>query len=114
MTTILEKCPDCNSLLLRPGSCESCGWPKVRPKHAEPPKFRSVPSAVTSRAFAEELAKVNAYVAKYQAKYPGSTKRQACMSFLRKKGLVAMLPPAVRREAEREAREEREAIAAES
>lgn len=112
--TTLEKCPDCNSLLLRPGSCESCGWPKVRPKHAEPPKFKSSPSAEVARAFNEELARVNAYVAKYQAKYPGSTKREACMSLLRKKGLTGMLPPAVRREAEREARAEREAITAES
>lgn len=112
--TTLEKCPDCNSLLLRPGSCESCGWPKVRPKHAEPPKFKSSPSVVVAREFAKEEEKVNAYIAKYRAKYPGVSKRQACMAILRQKGLMGMLPPAVRREAEREARAEREAITAES
>lgn len=108
----MTNCPQCDREVYD-DSC-LCGWrmPKVRPKHAEPPKFRSSPSAIVARAFAEELAKVNAYVEKYQAKYPGSTKRQARLSLLKKKGLTGMLPPAVIRESEREARAEREAITA--
>lgn len=88
--------------------------PKVRPKHAEPPKFTSSPSAIVAREIAKEEEKVNAYVAKYRAKHPGASKRAACIAILRQKGLMGMLPPAVRREAEREARAEREAIIAES
>lgn len=88
--------------------------PKVLPKHAEPPKFKSSPSVVVAREFAKEEEKVNAYIAKYRVKYPGVSKRQICMAILKKKGLVDFLPPAVRHEAEREARAEREAITAES
>lgn len=99
MTTgnVMSKCPDCNAILLRANACEACGWPKVRAKHASASAFASVPSPALARAFAEKLDKVEAYVAKYQAKHPGATKRDACMALMRKKGWLTMLPEALRK-----------------
>jgi hypothetical protein len=85
--TIVNKCPDCNAVMLRSTSCESCGWPKVRPKHQEPPKFKSEQCAILRQKMGDQLKIVNGYVAKYQQEHPGSTKREACHAFMKSKNV---------------------------
>lgn len=85
-------CPSCGVVLT--GKVCACGY-AVRLDKAPvvAPTFRSEPSAVIRQKMAEQLKEVNSYIAEYQKKKPGVTKREACIDFLlNKKGICHMLP----------------------
>lgn len=48
--------------------------------------------SATQTALGEHRAIVNAYITQYRQKHPGATKREACLSYLKSKGLYTMLP----------------------
>jgi len=70
-------------------------------------------SNIIQRAFTQRLAEVNICVAKNRAEHPGTTKHDACLTYLREKNLMSKLPKHLLTEEEREAALERDAIAAE-
>ena len=81
------------------GHC-SCG----RAAHVPDPKN------TTQIVLGEHRAIVNAYITQYRQKHPGTSKREACLAFLKAKGLYTLLP----KHLQDEAGEERAAIQEES
>lgn len=79
-------------------------------------------SAAVNQRFGDKMSEVNAYVARYRANNPGTTKCEACTAYLREHKLmgalkaalpVSMLSDEIRRASEEEAAAERAAIQAE-
>jgi hypothetical protein len=86
----VSDCPSCGSVLT--GKICRCGY-AVRV--AVPPSrgaFKTEPSAILRQKMGEQQIIVDAFVAKYQLEHPGSTKRDACLAFLKAEGIQHMLP----------------------
>lgn len=75
----MSECPSCGATL-KSKIC-ACGY-AVKPTAPKPKPFRSETSAVLRQKMAEKQREVDAFVAKYRAENPGSTKREACMALL--------------------------------
>lgn len=111
-------CPSCGRLLFPTQRTCACGWVNKSPARKPELREQNPPSEGTPNAarrkFYSTLHEVTAYVEKYQFAHPGSKKRDACMAFMREKGLIDYLPTHIREQADREAQAERAAIQDES
>ena len=89
-------CQQCHRLLyLTQRTCQ-CGWKRPNDTLPAEVRHRSEPQADTARAMAEREAPLVAWVERYMAKHPGTTRRDACRALLKKKGLIEMLPDALK------------------
>lgn len=69
-------------------------------------------SAEVARRFGQKINEVNAYIEAHKNHNPHATKREGCLAYLKAKGLYGNLPDSLKREADAEARLEREALQA--
>ena len=102
-------CSSCGRVVFpNQGKCV-CGWkiPQPQRQSVMPPPD---PRSVTLNALGKHEAIVNAYITQYRQKHPGASKREACLAFLKAKGLYTLLP----KHLQDEAGEERAAIQDES
>lgn len=63
--------------------------------------------------FKKKLDEVNSYIDAYRKHHPGTTKREACLEYMREKGIIGALPKHLQSESDAEAIAERTAIQAE-
>lgn len=88
----MAECPSCGNTLT--GKICACGY-AVRPAVTQK-TFSSRPQRDAYEAFNARLREVEAHVSDYQAEHPGATKRQACLAYLKNRGLEKMVPPHIR------------------
>lgn len=104
-------CNNCGRIIYTNQTKCHCGERIYHPPTSAIPRgYASNASSIIARKFAEKLHHVNSYVAHYRSAHLGSTKREACLVYLREHGLMGALPESVKHEAGEEARAEREAI----
>ena len=104
-------CNSCGRVVFQNASMCQCGAKIFRTPTFSQPKYAPNTASIVARKFAERLEEVNAYVDEYRTNNPGSTKRDACLVYLRERGLMSALPKHLQ---DPEAIAERKAIQAEA
>jgi hypothetical protein len=86
----VSDCPSCGAEL-KSKICP-CGY-AVRVSQPPPTgQFRTEQSAILRQKMGEIQPVVDAFVADYQRAHKGATKREACLEFLKAKGIQHMVP----------------------